>query len=273
MRTLIMTQNMRNNFDYKLFEPYEVYRNEEYIQYYYDIKTVNTKLTIYDNNTVTIDGRKQNDIFNYLLDLCDEDNYVGCDEVGVGDFFGPVVYVSVKLDKESISKLKNLDINITDSKRIDNKKILDICNQLTKVIDYKYQVVYEYNMEGNLNSIGQKVYYHNLNQFKNTTPVIDLFTTQNSFYKYSNELNLSWNKDLILETKADSKFICVALASILARGIFLSEFYKLSKKYNKVNLKLGANVKKEAQQFCDVYSKEELKKICKFSFKTFDELK
>ena len=70
----------------------------------------------------------------------------------------------------------------------------------------------------------------------------------------------------MLEHKADSKFICVALASILARGIYLSEIKKLEKKY-RIKLPLGNNFDKiYIYDFIKKYGEDELKKIAKTSF-------
>ncbi len=204
---------------------------------------------------------------------CQEEDMCGYDEVGIGDFFGPTVYVSVNLTKQNIKALARSGVNLKDSKKCSNQEILNICQKLKNQVDYHYQIVYDNIIPITLNSVSSKVYYH----FKNYQPqakyhVIDLFTTTNSFYKYSKELNINWSNNIILETKADSKYLCVALASILARGIFLTEIYNLQKQYPLVTLKLGANVLDVGKKFCEVYGIDELSKIVKTSFKTYKTL-
>jgi ribonuclease HIII len=99
-----------------------------------------------------------------------------------------------------------------------------------------------------------------------------LFTTEKSFYQYSKNLNITWPKDIILQTKADSHFMTVALASIIARALFLIEMDKLNKKYNMI-FPLGAgNVIPTAKKFVKQYSKDELSTFCKTTFKTFNEI-
>ncbi len=95
---------------------------------------------------------------------------------------------------------------------------------------------------------------------------------QGLFAKYSNTLNLTWPDNLLLETKADGKFISVALASIFARAIFIKEMEILENKYD-FTFPYGANnVVNPGKEFVKLYSKDELATFCKTSFKTFDEI-
>lgn len=275
MLSLTCSQILREKINNsKLISKYKVTPDKDYIDSSFEFNDKSTKMTIYNTNTITISGKYEKKIYQQLILASDEIDWVGCDEVGVGDFFGPTVYVSVMLTADSLEQLSKSYINIKDSKKISNNEILEICNHVCSFVDYRYQIIYDSQIDNNLNSIQQKLYYHHKNLFKaENKTIIDLFTTENSFYKYSQKLQLNWPQNLVLETKADSKFLCVALASIIARGIFLTEMAKIQKKYNKVHLKLGANVKTDAQKFVDVYGKEELAKFCKTSFKTFGELK
>lgn len=237
--------------------------------YYFD--DVDTHVLVYDNNTISITGDCEQDFYQELVLNCGETDFVGMDEVGVGDFFGPVVYVSVKLTEESIQKLSTTFIDIRDSKRLKTKKIFELCNIIGQVVDYKYQVIYDVDMQQNYNAVEQKVVYHNKNLFEESAnTIVDLFTTERAFYKYSNDLNLTWPKNIILENKADSNYLCVALASILARGIYLFEMLRIHQKYPLVPLALGGNVLDVAQEFKDTYGMDALAEVCKTSFKTFD---
>ncbi len=231
-------------------------------------------IAVYNSNTLLINGELEDRIYTKLLSLVEEDKYLGCDEVGVGDFFGPTVYCSVRLDQEIIKKLSTSYINIKDSKKFKDEEIMEVYSKLKSIVDYQVEVVFDKDID-NLNSIEQKMVYHNKNtlKFNNVdTCVIDLFTTENSFNKYTQKYNLKWNDNLILETKADSKFYSVAIASIIARGVFLEEMDKLNKKYDMVFPLGSVNVKKTGSEFIKRYSKEELATFAKTSFKTFDEI-
>ncbi len=231
-------------------------------------------IAVYNSNTLLINGELEDRIYTKLLSIVEENKYLGCDEVGVGDFFGPTVYCSVRLDQEIIKKLSTSFINIKDSKKFKDEEIMDVYSKLKSIVDYQVEVVFDKDID-NLNSIEQKMIYHNKNtlKFNNVdTCVIDLFTTENSFNKYTQKYNLKWNDNLILETKADSKFYSVAIASIIARGVFLEEMDKLNKKYDMIFPLGSVNVKKTASEFIKRYSKEELATFAKTSFKTFDEI-
>ncbi len=230
-------------------------------------------IIVYNTNLCTIKGSFANRIYRQLILNSGEYDYTGCDEVGVGDFFGPVVFASIKLNRESLIYLSETPVNIKDSKKLSDDEILEIYSKLKDNISHNFQVVYDQYVDDNLNSISMKSYYHNQNLITTkTNAIIDLYTTENSFNKYTKQLNLTWPTPLILETKADSKFVSVALASIFARAKFIQEMDNLESKYD-YNFPYGANnVLPTAREFVKDYSKEELATFCKTSFKTFDEI-
>ncbi len=228
-------------------------------------------ITLYTTNNTIITGLDKDLIYQTFIYQSQELNYTGCDEVGVGDFFGPVVYVAVTLDKKSIEYLSTHPVKINDSKKLTSIEINDIYNKLHQHITHQVKIVYDNDIIDNHNSIAQKVYYHHLNTLHNDKIIIDLFTTLNSFKRYSDQLNITW-PHLVLETKADSKFISVALASIFSFFFFIKEMNKLNEKYQ-MTFPYGANnVIPTAQKFIQIYSKEELATFCKTTFKTFNEI-
>lgn len=227
----------------------------------------------YTGGVLTIDGEYQKRIYEKIINISKEEDKLGCDEVGVGDFFGPVVYCAVFFDLKTIKKISQSYLPIKDSKKLKDSEVKVIYQSLKNNVNYSVQIMYDWQI-ADLNSIGQKVYnhYQNVKKYQPKETIIDLFTTEKSFYKYSQDLSIVWPKELRLETKADGKFLSVALASIFARAIFLEEMDKLEVKYQ-MKFPLGAGqVKGVAREFIDKYSKAELAKFAKTSFKTFNEL-
>ena len=55
---------------------------------------------------------------------------VGSDEVGTGDYFGPIVVTACYVNKEDIPFLEKLGVG--DSKKIDDEKILKIAPEIAK---------------------------------------------------------------------------------------------------------------------------------------------
>lgn len=276
MKTLLATPEMKKWMGQNLAK-FAVNPSSKSITDQYQAKTSKGEhfiIKVYTTNTVTIQGNIEERIYETLFKQVNETNHYGCDEVGVGDFLGPTVYVACKLTTDSINKLAKLGLSIRDSKKLKDDEIKDIYAKTKEVVDYEAQIVYDRDIDG-LNSIAQKVNYHfeNVIDAFDETVIIDLFTTENSFYKYSQELDIEWPEKLILETKADGTYMSVALASIIARAIFLEEMAKLEAKYDfKLPLGAGALPKAAASEFVKRYSKEELSTFCKTSFKTFNEI-
>ncbi len=277
MLTIVATESMQNWLQNNLSK-YERPSSNQHVKKEYQANTAKGEkfiIKLYNTGTLTIEGNINERIYQSLILNSGEVNYVGCDEVGVGDFLGPTVYVSVKFDQNSLEAISKYGYPIRDSKKLTDDQIKEIYTNLVHLVEHHSQIVYDSQLEQGLNSIAQKVNYHfeNVFDYEEETIVIDLFTTENSFYKYSQELHCEWPPNIVLETKADGKYLSVALASIFARAIFLEEMAKLEQKYSmKLPLGAGNNVKEAAQVFARNYSKDELASFAKTTFKTFNEI-
>ena len=62
-------------------------------------------------------------------------NTIGSDEVGTGDYFGPIVVTSSYVSKENIKFLEELCVK--DSKKLTDEKILEVVPKIIKKIPYK----------------------------------------------------------------------------------------------------------------------------------------
>ena len=88
---------------------------------------------------------------------------IGSDEVGTGDYFGPIVVTAAFVQKENIPFLEELGVK--DSKKMDDNKILEIVPQIIKKIPYSSIILTnkEYNLkyteDTNMNKI--KAILHN----------------------------------------------------------------------------------------------------------------
>ncbi len=277
MLTIVATKSMLEWLEKNLAKYETTSTNKHVVKQYQTTTSKGEKFVIkvYTTGTLTIEGNISDRIYKSLITNCGENNYVGCDEVGVGDFLGPTVYVSVKIDEKAITAISQTGFPIRDSKKLTDDQIKEIYNNLVHEVEYHSQIVYDSQLEPGLNSIAQKVNYHfeNVFDYEDETVVVDLFTTENSFFKYSRELHCEWPQNLVLETKADGKYLSVALASIFARAIFLNEMAKLEAKYDiRLPLGAGAQVKEAGQVFAHRYSKDELATFAKTTFKTFNEI-
>lgn len=201
---------------------------------------------------------------------------VGSDEVGTGDYFGPIVVTASFVKKEDISFLK--DLGCTDSKKITDEKIKKIAPEIIKKVKYKSLILsnseynQKYSKENNMNKI--KAIMHNrvlsllLDEVDEKLDyiIIDEFTKENRYYSYLEEIP-SVIKGVTFITKAESKNLAVACSSIISRYIFLKEFDKLSDTYHIPFPKgSGANVDKIGEELVEKYGKDVLDNVAKKNF-------
>jgi ribonuclease HIII len=192
---------------------------------------------------------------NSFLQLLHEKPYylesIGSDEVGTGDVFGPVVVCCVYLSSKNISFLHKLG-TIVESKKISDAKIMQIAPLIMQEVIYSAQIMMplEYNkiiQQCNLNKI--KALMHNktikqtiLKAPPNIPVILDQFCFPKNYFnylQYPTAQNDVYTK-IIFETKADSSYFSVALASVIARYLFLVQITNLSKQINS-KLQLGAD--------------------------------
>lgn len=207
---------------------------------------------------------------------------IGSDEVGTGDYFGPIVVTSCYVNKENIPFLESLGIK--DSKKIDDNKILKIAPEITKKIPYKSIILTnseyneKYNSSYNINKI--KAIMHNkvLFQMVNTITepynyiIVDEFAREQRYYDYIKE-SPNIQRGITFMTKAEDKNLAVAAASIISRYIFLKEFDKLSDSLH-IPLPKGAgnNVDSIGMEVVEKYGKEKLNEIAKLNFKNTERI-
>lgn len=201
---------------------------------------------------------------------------VGSDEVGTGDYFGPIVVTASLVKKEDIEFLKKL--GCTDSKKITDDKIIKIAPEIIKKIKYKSIILsneeynQKYSKENNMNKI--KAIMHNkalsliLEETKEKLDyiIIDEFAKENRYYSYLKDIP-NPVKNITFITKAETKNMAVACSSIISRYIFLKEFDKLSDTYH-IPLPKGSgqNVDKIGEELTEKYGKDILNKIAKKNF-------
>ena len=209
---------------------------------------------------------------------------IGSDEVGTGDYFGPIVVCAAYVSSSMIEQLRLLGVK--DSKLLTDKQMIPMALKLSQMIPYS--IVYlepeRINLlskkRNNLNFV--KAYLHNkaINSIlKKTTGVkcdailIDEFTPQEKYFEY-----LSQEKDVIqnvtLIPNGEKAHMSVAAASILARVTFLRELSKLSKTYDFEFYKgAGPEVDKNAISFVKANGWDELRKIAKMKFSNTERIR
>ena len=207
---------------------------------------------------------------------------VGSDEVGTGDYFGPIVVTATYVRKEDIEKLEKLGVG--DSKKIDDSKILKIAPEVAKIVKYRSVILSnkEYNekyaKDINMNKIKAILHNRVLYQLmqeehpKIDYIIVDEFAREARYYEYLNGIP-NIQRNITFMTKAEDKNLSVACGSIISRYIFLKEFDKLC---DSIHIPLpkgaGKDVDSIGEEVVEKYGKEKLQEIAKYNFKNTDRI-
>ncbi|MGI6608239.1 MAG: ribonuclease HIII [Erysipelotrichaceae bacterium] len=247
----------------------------------YKITRKNLSIIIYNSNKVVIQG-KDAEIYFEMFKPAESIilPQAGSDEVGTGDFFGPVCVCAVYLDAKTYEKIQVY--NLTDSKKLNDEYIIRITPKLIKQVTHSLLILdnvkyNQVNKDNNMNEIKAKLHnqaYINLKKKIIELPeliIVDEFCSKNKYYQYlKNEETI---KNIHFETKAEDKYLSVAIASIIARYAFLIFIEQLSRKY-KMSFPKGAgqNVDDFISKFIKKYGISELKKVAKMNFKNVERI-
>ena len=256
----------------------------------WQLKPENCVITCYTSGKTVFQGKDANVYAAAFMQGQDEipntattNQYpqAGSDEVGTGDYFGPVCVCASYVTHDDVDFL--IKLGVRDSKQMSDADMLKIGPLLMERIPHsllivppqKYNRVHESN---NLNAIKAKLHnqaYINLAK-KIELPsfkIIDQFTPETSYYRYlKNEPQII--RDIHFETKAEDKYLSVAVGSIISRYGFLKTWEEMEKKYN-MTLPKGSGDKVDivAQAFVERYGLERLGEIAKLHFKNTEKIR
>ena len=202
---------------------------------------------------------------------------IGSDEVGTGDYFGPIVVTATFVSKENITYLKELGVR--DSKKITDNKINEIAPKIIKVIPYVTYILdnSSYNNlkdeDRNLNKIKSILHNKVLTNLikKDNYPykkiIIDQFVYPKKFYEHIKDCK-EQIKNVTFITKAEDQAMSVAAAAVISRYIFLKEIKKMSTEIGMdIPLGAGSEVDIFAKTLVEKIGLENLKKYVKFDYK------
>ena len=244
-------------------------------------KDTNLSVTVYNSLIAVFMGKRAKEealIFGYDPNpsWTYMDNHGGSDEVGTGDYFGPIVVCAAYVREDQIEEINALGIK--DSKKVSDQFILDIVPKI--IDDYPHSLLIldnpKYNeliKEGyNMNSLKAVLHNHALyllNKKVKDIPyfVIDQFTPEANYYRYvKDQKNIV--KNTVFITKGESHSPAVALASIIARYTFLLKMQQLAKEVGK-EIPFGANekVNELIKEILETKGEEFLNKVAKVNFK------
>ncbi len=283
----------------KMIKYYEDKKRDKKIPYVvFQAQDLDTVITMYESGKVMFQGISADIDANMWREIDgqakinkenDKENKkyyyssaIGSDEVGTGDYFGPIVVTSTYVSKEDIDFVESLGIK--DSKKMDDNKIINIAPKLITKIKYKSLIMNnnEYNekYKNNYNINKIKAIMHNKVLWKMVNEenvkydyiIVDEFARENRYYEYLNG-NPNIQKNITFITKAEDKNLAVACASVISRYIFLKEFDKISDTLH-IPLPKGAgkDVDIIGKEIVQKFGKEKLREIAKLNFKNTERI-
>lgn len=201
--------------------------------------------------------------------------HAGSDEVGTGDYFGPITVCAALVTEENMKRLPIHEI--MDTKQMKDEVILQIAPKIMDEITYsllvlqnqRYNIIHQ---TMNLNVIKAKLHnqaYLHLAEKAKVMPdlaVVDQFMPENRYYEaLVNEKEVY--RKLHFETKAENKYLAVACGAIIARYAFLKAYEQLEETYGVTFPKgAGAHVDTFGQALVKEHGPEILEKVAKYHF-------
>ncbi|MEW6196915.1 MAG: ribonuclease HIII [Bacteroidota bacterium] len=267
---------------------YEITVNDEKekikIQVYFGKKGVKT---ILQGN---LDSRLYKTVNELILDepklnlseglIIEPEQYIGTDECGKGDFFGPLVIAAVYVNQDSIIELRN--VGVRDSKELSDYQITRIADQIRNIIPGDKIEVVNIN-PAKYNQLYEK--FNNLNKILNwahSKAISNLLVNSNSIKVITDKFSksdLNIMNDVkhahvdFIQLHGAEKFIGVAAASIIARDTFNKWFIQKERIGLKLSKGSSIIVERNAKDLLSKLGEERFSEFAKLHFKTYKRIK
>lgn len=247
-------------------------------------KTASYQAIYYTSGKLLIQGKNIDTLIKDLGFECEEtqtltsENYIGTDESGKGDFFGPLVVAGVQ--SNDTNKKLFTKLGVKDSKKLDDKKIIELANKIKAnsihsvivITPQKYNELYS--KFKNLNKLLAWAHARAIENILEKSPcnyaLADKFGDESLI---KNALMQKGRKIILNQMVRAEADVIVAAASILARAEFVKRMQDMENKFEMQFSKGASNlVVEQAQSFIQKYSFERLNETAKMHFKTVNEL-
>lgn len=268
--------------------------------YNYELRVNNgkekLKILVYfgkKGNKTVIQGNKDSQIYSEINNLLSDNKsvyqkneipepscYIGTDESGKGDYFGPLVVAGVIVDESTSAQLKK--IGVKDSKLLSDVIIKKLSPEIKRIIGNKFNIIvitpatYN-NLHAKMKNVNRILGWSHAKVIENllandnvNDAISDKFGDEklirNSLQEKGKQINL------MQFTKAE-KYTAVAAASILARNRFNEWFDEQAAKNNLI-LPKGASkiVDLKLKEIKNQFGIEYLNEIAKVHFKTTNKI-
>lgn len=261
---------------------------------FWQIKSTDFTAIFYNSSKFVIQGKNINPLLEKLSNefseikvaptkeeaIIDHNHpcYIGTDESGKGDFFGPLVVAGVQIDEKNRQIF--IDLGIKDSKTLKDEQMIKMAQQIQKYSTYSVVAM----SNAKYNELYAK--FKNLNKllaWGHARVIENILEKKPCEYALSDKFGdesliqnalIKEGKKIILEQRVRAESdIAVAAASVLARATFVQKMKSMENFYG-CKFPKGCNdgVKASAKIFIEKYGKERLSEVCKAHFKTYNEV-
>jgi ribonuclease HIII len=207
-------------------------------------------------------------------------HYIGTDESGKGDYFGPLVVAGVIVDSTTFVQLKK--IGVKDSKLLSDDAIKKLAPQIKNIVGDKFNIIVitpkTYNsLHAKMKNVNKilgwahaKVIENLLEKENVANAISDKFGDERLIQSQLQEKGKKIN--LMQFTKAE-KYVAVAAASILARNRFSEWFVQMAETNNLVLPKGASKIVDTTLRYIkEKYGVGYLNEIAKVHFKTTNKI-
>lgn len=211
-------------------------------------------------------------------EIKEPEEYIGTDESGKGDFFGPLVVAAAFVNKSTLQKLKQ--IGVKDSKQLFDSQISVLAKEIKSILKDSYNIVYIpplkynelYNKFRNLNKLlswaHSKAIENLLKKNKCSIVITDKFSNKDLAITNNSENS---HIEFLQFTKGE-RFTAVAAASILARDRMVRWFREQEKNGLKLPKGASSEVEVVAKKIVHSSGRAFLDNIAKLHFKTIKKI-
>lgn len=212
-----------------------------------------------------------------------DNKWIGLDESGKGDFFGPLVVAAVMVDGQTAERLTGAGVK--DSKTLSDEKNRALAERIREECAGRFvELIWmppAYNaMYSNYNSAGKNL--NHLLAHSHARALESLLAQESARFALADqfaherfieaELMEKGQKITLVQMHRAERNVAVAAASILARDKFLTGMAELSEEFATRLPKGAVHVVEVARDLAARYGKAALRQVCKLHFKTFEQI-
>jgi ribonuclease HIII len=204
--------------------------------------------------------------------------HIGSDEVGKGDYFGPLVVCAAYVDKGDVERI--VELGVTDSKKLTDIRIEQIGEKLKEFLLYEAIVVSPSDYNQMFSEVGNvslllagkhaeavsKLYERVIGEGRECSFVVfDQFSKRKS--RLDDAMKSVEGLKVMQFHKGESD-VAVAAGSVMARYYFLKYWSDMELKYGFAFPKGASEVIDAGKEFVAKFGQEHLSEVAKVSFKT-----